>query len=590
MIQAMAFLALAGVVLAAESPLPIHDPAAWNRLVFVEDQAVSEAEACKFTMTKEGARAVLGIGPWRAGQWSARWQLARPLPGVRGTIRGVYRTEGPGTAPVASGAFFKGGKKLNREEVSLTPAESWTPFELVLRHPPPGADSVAPCFGLSRYTEGRAWFADLKFNDTANPVEFPAKPPPVTRPSPPAGFPPGARFRLEKSGDAWWLVTPEGRPFWSAGTDAHGFKKPPEGERMADAMRRIGFNSLGGWSNVWRWGPVNDRISSEGLPPFAAFVALETSGLPGSCGRLVDPAEQEGPNDHAFPDPFDPSFETEYRKMVADVAGVCAGRKWLAGWFIDNERDHDRLDRKVWSGHAGKVFRARLEERYGMIGKLNAAWGSSFSSFDDLEAKKPVSALREGRMYGDCREFAREIVKKYVDIAVRTVREADPGALVFSNRFMLGGVTDTLDYLEQYAGCDGITVNIYPSNRAPGIDPDQRAILDRFHQLSGKPVLIGEWSVPALDSRLYENPDKLDFSFPDTVETQVQRARQAACVAMDFYNIPFVVGAHWFTWSDFDSPKRQANRGLFTAKGDPWRELQDALGGVYSRLPGVRGN
>ena len=577
---------VAGSVRAAAIPLPAGDQAAWDRKVFSEDPAISEPEACVFTMTSTSGKAALGIGPWRAGQWSARWQLKRPMKAARGTIRGIYRTEGSGVSPVVSGAFFKDGKKLNREELSLVSAESWAPFDLVLRHPSPGADSVSPCFGLSEHTEGRAWFADLEFDDTARPVEFPVEPPAVTRPAPPAGFPPGGRFRLEKTGETWWLVTPEGRPFWSVGTDAHGFKRPAEGERMTEAMRRIGFNSLGGWSNVWRWGPINDRMSSEEPPPFAAFVALETSGLPESCARLVDPAEKAGPGDHAFPDPFDPAFEPEYRKMAADIASACAGKKWLAGWFIDNERDHDRLDRKVWSGHAGKVFRSRLEKRYGKIGKLNAAWGSSFSTFDDLAAKKPVSALREGRMYEDCREFTREIVNKFVDIAVRAVREADPGALVFSNRFMLGGVEDTLDYLGQYAPCDGIAVNIYPSNRSPGIDPDQRAILERIHRLSGKPVLIGEWSVPALDSRLYDNPDGLDFSFPDTVDTQTQRARQAACVLTDFYNLPFIVGAHWFTWSDFDSPKRQANRGLFTAKGKPWQALIDALAGVNKRLPG----
>jgi hypothetical protein len=590
MIQAMAFLTLAGMVRAAGSILPVQDPAAWSRMVFPEDPAITEAEACEFTMTTAGGKAALGIGPWRAGEWSARWQMRKPLPFGRGTIRGAYRTEGQGVAPVVSGAFFKGGKKLNRDEFALPPAENWAPFELILRHPPPGADSVAPCFGLSEHTEGRAWFADLSFDDSVKPLAFPAEPPAVTRPAPPAGFPPGARFRLKKAGATWWLVTPEGRPFWSAGTDAHGFKEPAEGGKMAEALRRIGFNSLGGWSDFWRWGPLNDRLIAEGKQPFAAFVALETSDLLESCGRLVDPGEKGPPGGHAFPDPFDPAFEPQYRRMVADLAGVCAGKKWLAGWFIDNERDHGRLDRKVWSGHSGKAFRARLERRYRTIGKLNAAWGTAFASFDDLAAKKPVSAVRLGRMYEDCREFAREVVKRFVDTAVRAVREADPGALVFSNRFMLGGIEDTIDYLECYSACDGIAVNIYPSNRAPGIDPEQREVLGRISRISGKPILIGEWSVPALDSRLYDNPDRLDWSFPETVETQAERARQTACVLTDFYNLPFIVGAHWFTWSDFDSAKRQANRGLFTAKGEPWRELQDALAGVYSRLPGVRKN
>ena len=68
------------------------------------------------------------------------------------------------------------------------------------------------------------------------------------------------------------------------------------------------------------------------------------------------------------------------------------------------------------------------------------------------------------------------------------------------------------------------------------------------------------------------------------VETQTQRARQAACVALDFYNMPFVVGAHWFIWSDIDSEKRQANRGLFDSSGRPWQEVIDALTDAHRRM------
>jgi hypothetical protein len=44
------------------------------------------------------------------------------------------------------------------------------------------------------------------------------------------------------------------------------------------------------------------------------------------------------------------------------------------------------------------------------------------------------------------------------------------------------------------------------------------------------------------------------------------------------------VGAHWFTWRDFDTPVRRANRGLLRASGEPWRELTDALSGVHAML------
>lgn len=104
------------------------------------------------------------------------------------------------------------------------------------------------------------------------------------------------------------------------------------------------------------------------------------------------------------------------------------------------------------------------------------------------------------------------------------------------------------------------------------------------HQRTGKPIIIGEWSIPAVDSGLYDNPAKLDWSWSAVVATQEERARQAGRVTIDFYNLPFVVGAHWFTWRDFDSPKRRANRGLFKADDQPWTDLLHRLSAAHRAI------
>ncbi|MEK7474867.1 MAG: beta-galactosidase [Candidatus Coatesbacteria bacterium] len=581
---ALVVAALAG---ATETVLPANDPAAWIPLVFVEDSGVSATEACAFTRTRDGTHDCLVIGPWIAGEWSARWQGTRPLPAMTGTLRGRYRTESVLPMTVAAGvAWLRGREKLGRDEVALESAEAWTDFAVAIRRPPPGADAVVPVAGLLEQTDGRAWFADLVFSEDVSLVAFAATPLPSERSAPPESFPPGKRFRLERSGDGWWLVTPAGRPFYSAGSDAPGFKTGAEGDALAATLRAAGFNSLGGWSNVWAWGRLNDRRLARGETPFAAFVALETSDLKG-CGYLSDPASDQPPGDHAFPDPFDPAFPRVYAGLVADVARAAAGKPWLAGWFIDNERDHDRLDRRVWSGHAGRAFRRAIRAKYRTTAALNAAWGASFGSFDAAARARPVAAIRRGALYEDCRAFAHELVRRYADTCVAAIRAADPGALVFTNRFMMGGIGDTLGYLGEYGKCDGVAVNLYPANRTSGLSGNERAILSEIHRRTGKAVLIGEWSVPALDSGLYANPARLDWSYPEAVDTQVDRARQAACVTADFHRLPFVVGAHWFTWRDVDSAKRQANRGLFRSNGEPWRELLDALEAVHGRLAGV---
>jgi hypothetical protein len=139
-------------------------------------------------------------------------------------------------------------------------------------------------------------------------------------------------------------------------------------------------------------------------------------------------------------------------------------------------------------------------------------------------------------------------------------------------------------YLDLYSGYDGIAINLYPGNNTPGLSDREEAVLREAHATTGKPVIIGEWSVPAVDSGLYDDPSTLDWSWPQVVETQTDRGRQAACVTLDFHNLTFIIGAHWFIWKDFDSEKRRANRGLHTADGKPYVELANALRAVHEKL------
>ncbi len=68
------------------------------------------------------------------------------------------------------------------------------------------------------------------------------------------------------------------------------------------------------------------------------------------------------------------------------------------------------------------------------------------------------------------------------------------------------------------------------------------------------------------------------------VPNQRIRASQAKHILADFYNHPSVVGAHWFTYSDSDSPTRQANRGLARADGWPWQLLSGELTKLHGRI------
>ena len=180
-------------------------------------------------------------------------------------------------------------------------------------------------------------------------------------------------------------------------------------------------------------------------------------------------------------------------------------------------------------------------------------------------------------MYEDFRKFERKIVKKYIELTIDIIKSEDRDHLIFSNRFMLSDINQIYDLIDLYKAYDGIAVNIYPENLSYGLSENEKKILELIYNKTGKPILIGEWSIPALDSDLYNDPNKMDWSWDRLVENQEIRANQAYHVTIDFYNIPYIVGAHWFIWKDIVSSRRNANRGLFRHDGTPYKELLDKI-------------
>ena len=565
--------------------LPI-EPGRWEKIAF-PPAGVSVEQAASFDIVTDPARGpVLAVANWRAGRWGARYGYVDPLPSRKGTIRGLYRTDNiEGRCAGVWVQYYADGRYLHADRTTLEPAAEWTPFELVFGRPPPGTEAARLGLGLRRRTQGTVLFAKVSVTDEAPPVEFPAEPGPITRPDPPQEFKPGEYFRVENNGDLWWLVSPAGKAFYSVGTDGpwyrEGDDRAEKDRRHVSWLRRLKVNSLAGWTDVHRWARINDDLMAQGETPFATFVSMETGAWWGDFDHVHDANGDPQGRNHAFPDPFDPGFARAYRSRVQEIAKLVRGKPWHAGWFADNEIDHSNLHRYVYSRHCAAAFRDFLERRYdGKIGALNQAWETDFESFQAIVARRPEPPGRECKMTGDFRLFAREIVKKYTDVTLDIIREEDPGHLVFSPRLMFG---DT-EYADLYSRYDAIAVNRYPSNNEPGLSAEANSILRDIHERSDRPIIIGEWSVPAVESGLYDDPDNLDWSWPQTVPTQTDRARQAACVTIDFYNLPFIIGAHWFIWYDFDSGERRANRGLFKANDEPWTEVIDALANAHQRM------
>jgi len=246
---------------------------------------------------------------------------------------------------------------------------------------------------------------------------------------------------------------------------------------------------------------------------------------------------------------------------------------------------YDQLYRYVWSTHCSNEFLDFLRDRYPTIAALNLSWGTQYPDFDRLKAERPEPRLERGPMYDDFVAFERRIVERFIDVTLKATRAADPNHLIAGNRHNLDGVEVWMRHIDLWAKCDLVALNMYPSPQHPGFGPAMSAVLDDVAERTGRPIIFGEWSVPALDSGLYlQTKAKLDWSFPGCVPDQRIRASHAKHILADFFNHPSVVGAHWFIYSDFDSSGRQANRGLVRIDGQPWQTLVDGLTELHGRI------
>lgn len=565
----------------------------WN-IELKDVEHVPAEKTAEYTIDGE----TLTVGPWIAGKKDVRLQYQCSLPLQEGTIEGRFFTEDlyPREGNIWI-TYKKGRKTITELNYWFGVTDEWKDFRFPVFAPPAECDSVVLSFGFHMKTHGKLHLSGLRFGA---PLQLPVvenPEPELTRSAAPSPFEPSEFVRLEQSEDGtWWLVDTDGKPFYAKACAMYNNHSTPE--ESYPVLENLGFNTIANGSNLKDWSEFNEKQRTEGNPTVFQFYRVNTDISARSPYVGLMNAEEAASNDdpdagmaaiggfnHAFPDPFDPNWEADARRQVREVVATFRDKPYFMVWMAANERSHWNLYRYVWSPYCAKEFGKFLQEKYSTIADLNESWNTNFESFSDLMSKRPEPEVIEGNKYEDFNTFSRVILKTFNDKVLRIIHEEDPGRLVFTNRFMIHEVRGVFDNLDLYEGFDGVAVNIYPSNDVWGLDLAERQYLTLMHENTGKPLMICEWSVPALDSHLYDNPNKLDWSYPQVMKTQTDRAQQVAQVSADFYNMPFVVGAHWFSWGDFKHKTRQSNRGIFHNDGvTPWPEVREALKNVNKRM------
>jgi len=184
------------------------------------------------------------------------------------------------------------------------------------------------------------------------------------------------------------------------------------------------------------------------------------------------------------------------------------------------------------------------------------------------------TARRAGRGHRVIDAWMEEIGKRYYGVAAKSLRVADPRRLLMGDRFRQFYPQGVARAARGYM--DVISTNYEAQTTDGWISP---VYFETMHELSGCPVIIGEVYATARQNRSGNRNHGGEFTL---VDTQAQRGAVAAAQLRRFAAFPFVVGWHWFQWSDEPTFGRgdgeDYNMGLVDIYDAPYDEFIAAVG------------
>lgn len=403
-----------------------------------------------------------------------------------------------------------------------------------------------------------------------------------------AGF-----FRVEQEGGVWWLIDPDGGRFLSKGVNTVRFdqdyirdsdrspyaeacrrKYGGEGAWQVAAARRLrawGFNTLGCWSDS----EANDADGA--CLATARIVDLGAMFISRQCARSGAPGHD------AFPDVFDPEFETFLLETARQVMSPSSDARDIIGWFTDNElrwgpdwRGGEELLALFLSFPIGSPGReaavALLRRRHREFAAFRAAWKTSARSWEEFRVlgvhARPLAEGQDARrdaVEADCEAFAAEVAERYFAATRAAVKAADPNHLLLGCRFALVPRRAVIAAAGRHL--DVLTFNCYDDDPA-------RALA--AYAAAAMPLLVGEFSFRGDDSGL---PNMVGAG--PRVATQKERARAFVHYATVALKAPTVVGYHWFEHADQPAEGRfdgeNSNFGTVTIDDVPYDDLTQAM-------------
>ncbi len=386
---------------------------------------------------------------------------------------------------------------------------------------------------------------------------------------------PEARFSVAERDGVWWFVGPDGAPFFSNGVNVvdegvdpkHYTRKAPAYSALRfhtskdawasatqERFRRWNFNTIGGWSSeaVHR-GPI----------PYTLVLDLGASaGVPWS---------------DVFGDDVAKAFDDRARALIVPVKDDPN----LLGYFSDNELGW--WDDTIFQ-NAFKLPRESATRRV-LVETLRECYGDDFArlarsfevgpakGFDDLGLTTPPTVRPGGDAMRAVDAFMAKVAERYYRLSHDAIRRYDSDGLVLGDRYLSWYVPAVARASAKYV--DVVSTNYMADWNDGSLS---RYFLDGLHRITGKPVLISEYYIAAIENRSGNRNSSAGFP---TVATQRERARTFASNLEEIAGRRYVVGAHWFQYYDEPTHGRPRdgedyNFGLVDLDDRPYEALTAA--------------
>ncbi|MFA9391571.1 MAG: hypothetical protein ACERKD_17310 [Prolixibacteraceae bacterium] len=375
-------------------------------------------------------------------------------------------------------------------------------------------------------------------------------------------------YRVEKIGERWWIIDPEGYPFIHKGiavlqpgssvrqkaafSDKFGTNQNWSNQ-TTELLRNNGFNGAGNWSDTETIKACNHPLAYTVMTyPMQKFRNWHKANVAGGDYGKTDFQGYQ----YDIVRVFDPKFDEFVEKEIKGISQYSNDKNCL-GYYTDNELpwDNDALDRHL---------------KY--LDKRDVCYVAAKKWFVDRKGK---NANLQDITQDDRMAFNGFYFETYIAKVSAAVKKYAPNQLYLGCRFNQEKEELLCQPIFEVAGkyIDVISINHYRK-----WEPDQD-VMAKWASWSGKPFMITEFYTKGMDSGL---PNTTGAGW--TVPTQTDRGLFYQNFCIELVKSKVCVGWHWFNYQDNDPANGgadvsnlNANKGIVNSDYIPYDDLLDHM-------------